>query len=99
MFVRIARFEGGSPEGVAAQVAAIKETLTSSQEMPPGLDKVKRFLVLSGGEGRFASITFCDTKEDLAAADAALNAMNPDSGGGSRASVDLYETAIDETMG
>lgn len=97
MFVRIARFQGGSPEGVAKQVAEIKENLASGEDPPPGLDKVKRFLVLTDGKGGFASLVFCDTKEDLAAADTALNAMNPDSGGGSRASVELYEAAIDET--
>lgn len=49
--------------------------------------------------GRMASLTFADTEEDMRKVDAWLNSMSPDSGAGSRASVEIYEIGIDQEVG
>ena|SRR5437868_14203597 len=102
MFVRIARFEGGTADGIDERIEEIKSNLAEGAGggMPPGLDKVKRVLVLVDRDsGRMTSLVFCDTRADLEAADAALNEMSPGDEGGRRSAVEMYETAIDQATG
>lgn len=102
MFVRVARFEGGDASGLDAQMDEIRGQLAEGRQnpsaIPAGLRSVKRVLTLVDREGgKVLGLTFCDTKDDLAEADRALNAMSPSSG--RRTSVEMYEVAIDESMG
>ena len=48
--------------------------------------------------GRGAGIIFCETEEDLRRVDEAMNQMSPPPGGGKRASVEVYEIALDEEL-
>jgi hypothetical protein len=101
MFVRIARFEGGTAEGIDRRVEAIKANMAEGARdgMPAGMEKVKGVLVLVDRDnGRMTNLVFCDTRADLEAADAALDQMTPGEEGGRRSSVEMYETAIEETM-
>jgi len=99
MFVRLAQFEGGTPEGVDDRVANIKKELSSGGGAPAGLTGVKRVVLLIDRDaGRMANLVYCDTREDLEAADAALNDMSPGSEGGQRTSVMKYEIALDQSM-
>jgi hypothetical protein len=100
MFVRLAQFEGGTPEGMDERVASIKKELSSGGGAPAGLAGVKRVVLLIDRDGgRFANLVYCDTREDLEAADAALNGMSPGEDGGRRTSVAKYEIALDQSMG
>ncbi len=99
MWVRVATFEGGTAEGLDAEMTEIKRQL-SSGEVPPGLEGVKRVVdAVNREEGTGVALVFCDTEEELRKADEALNKMSPSSeGSGRRASVGLYEVAIDQDM-
>jgi hypothetical protein len=101
MFVRVAQFDAGTTEGMDERVAAIKAQVTSTDEMPPGLAGVKRVVLLVDRDGgHFANLVYCDTREDLEAADAALNEMSPPGEDtGRRTSVTKYEIALDHSAG
>ncbi|MEO5575997.1 MAG: hypothetical protein ABIR67_02445 [Gaiellaceae bacterium] len=99
MYVRIARFEGSGDNGPGdnwdERIAYVREQMTSGMgaaEGPP----IKRALMLvdrSGGRG--AAVAFCETEDDLRQVDEFLNNMSPPAGAGTRASVELYEVAVD----
>jgi hypothetical protein len=110
MYVRIARFEGGDAdsidkqvEGIRTQMAEGRERMASGdvpEEMVEVMGAMKRLLIAVDRDGgRMASLTFADTEDGMGKVDAWLNTMSPDPGGGSRASVEIYEVAIDEQAG
>lgn len=95
MWVRVARFEGGTAEGLDAEVARTKEQV--SQAPPPGLEGVKRVVeAIDRSRGSAVALVYCDSEEDMRKAHEALNAMSPsDDASGRRVSVDVYEIAND----
>ena len=98
MFVRNARFEGADPEGIDERVSAIRENLAG--QMPAGMEGVKRVIILiDRDKGAMANLVFCETRAELEAAHEALNSMSPGDRGGQRTDVQLYEVALDESLG
>jgi hypothetical protein len=99
VWVRVATFEGGTAEGLDAEIAEIKKQVESG-DIPPGLEGVKRFVdAVNREEGTGVALVFCDTEEEVRKADETLNSMSPSSGSsGRRASVGVYEIAIDQQM-
>jgi hypothetical protein len=99
MWVRVARFEGGTAEGLDAEVARTREQLEQgrSADPPPGLEGVRRVVeAIDRSRGSAIALIYCDTEEDLRKAHDALDAMSPSSeASGRRVSVDLYEIAND----
>lgn len=92
MFVRIARFEGGDEGAMQSTIDRIK---ADSADPPPGLEGVKRIMVLiDRTNGNGLGMTFFDTEDDLRRGDEALNAMSPE-GNARRASVETYEVGLD----
>jgi len=74
VWVRVARFEGGTAEGLEAEIAQTKQHLADAKSggLPPGLEGVRRVLEgidRDGGTG--VSLVFCDTEEELHNADEA----------------------------
>jgi hypothetical protein len=109
VYVRIARFEGVDRAQIDPILDGIRGDLGSARgsEVPPEApdevrtlrETVARYVQLVDREnGRLAGLTFCRTEDDLRRADAALNAMSPDEGGGARTGVELWEVAIDESF-
>ena len=96
MWVRVARFEGGTAEGLDAEIARTKEQLNEGAA-PPGLEGVRRVVeAIDRSRGSAIALIYCDTEEDLRKAHETLDAMSPSSeGSGRRVSVDLYEIAND----
>lgn len=96
MYVRIARFEGGSgnwDERIEEVRRRIEGATPEGVERPPG---IKRSMMLIDREsGRGASLLFVEDEEALRAADEMMNKMTPPAGGGSRTSVEMYEVAVD----
>lgn len=106
MYVRIARFEGGSAGTIQSQVDEIRAGLEASRRgeqgssMPPELvDSVARVEMLVDRErGATAMAIYCETEEQVRRADSVLNGMSPgDEGMGHRVSADIYEVAFDES--
>jgi hypothetical protein len=110
MYARVARFEGLEPSRIDEQIAEMKRQIDESRasgDLPDGapeqvrtlMETVKRLLQLVDREsGTALGLTFCETEEDVRRADAALDEMSPGEGGGRRASVEIYEVALDETF-
>jgi hypothetical protein len=98
MWVRVATFDGGTAEGLDAEIAEIKSQLASG-EVPPGLEGVKRFVdAVNREDGSGVALVFCETEEEVRKAHEVLDNMSPSSGtSGRRSSVGLYEVAIDHT--
>ena len=100
MYVRIARFEGGSGDW-DDRIQAIGDTIRNRGKgtpLEPAGDAIRRAMLLVDREGnRGANIVFCDSEEDLRRVDEALNAVVPVGGRGPRTSVEMYEVAVDET--
>lgn len=97
MWVRVARFEGGTAEGLDAEVARTKEQIAQGGAPPPGLEGVKRVVeAIDRSRGSAVALVYCDTEEDMRKAHEALDAMTPSAeASGRRASVDVYEIAND----
>lgn len=50
-------------------------------------------------KGLVTNLVFCETQADLDAAHEVLNTMSPSEEGGQRISVEMYEVALDESVG
>jgi hypothetical protein len=102
MWVRVARFEGGTAEGLDAEMAQSKQHLADAAagSMPAGLEGVKRVLeAINRTEGTGVALIFCDSEEELREADQALNDMSPSSeAAGRRVSVGMYEVMTDQDL-
>ena len=99
MWVRVARFEGGTAEGLDAEVARTREQLEQARTAgpPPGLEGVKRVVeAIDRSRGSAVALIYCDSEEDMRKTHETLDAMSPSSeGSGRRVSVDVYEIAND----
>lgn len=110
MYARIARFEGLDASRVDEMVADMKRQIDEARttgDLPAGapeqvrtlMETVTRVLQLVDREsGTALGITFCATEEDMRRADAALNEMSPDEGGGRRSGVEILEVVLDEDL-
>jgi hypothetical protein len=102
MWVRVARFEGGTAEGLDAEMARSKQVLEElgSGGLPPGLEGVTRVMeAINRAEGIGLAVIFCDTEEDMRRADEALNNMSPPAeASGRRVSAGVYEVMHDVDM-
>ena len=110
MYVRIARFEGVEPDTMDSQVEQIRQRIQEGQDLlssgeaqgpeAAGMRAVKRAMMLVDRQGgRGAALSFADSEEDIMKVHAWMNSMSPAPGGGQRASVEIYEVAIDHQAG
>jgi hypothetical protein len=102
VWIRVARFEGGTAEGLDAEMAQTKQHLADAKTggLPAGLEGVKRVLEgINRTEGGGVSMVFCETEDDLHKADQALNDMSPSSeAAGRRVSAGMYEVITDHDL-
>jgi hypothetical protein len=105
MFVRIARFEGGTSGAMDAErdrmlkeIEAMRRGDTSSQVARDLARLVSRVEMLVDDErGASAMCVYCETAAQIREIDQILNAMSPDSDGyGRRVSAEIYEVALEE---
>jgi len=109
MYARIARFEGGDPSRIDAQVAEMRTQMQSARsgglpaDAPEGvrtlMETVSRFVHFVDREsGTSVGIAFCETEDEVRRADAVLNEMSPEEGSGSRTSAEIFELVLDESF-
>ena len=99
MYARIARFENAEGNW-DERVAEVRKRMSGEVDSPmaQARDAVKRAMMLVDRENnRGAGVIFCETEEDLRRVDEAMNQMSPPPGAGTRASVEIYEVAVDES--
>ena len=93
MYARVVRWEGGEPDAMRQAVGNIKQR---AGDGPPDGVRARAFRLLADPDaGRAIAIVFCDTEEDMRAGHEALDAMSPPGDMGRRASVEMYEVAVD----
>ncbi len=94
MLARVAKWEGGDADAIRA---ASEDIASRAQTGPPqGVPAVGFTLLVDPDGGRAIAISLFKTEDDLSAGDAVLNEMTPPGEGmGERASVDVYEVAVD----
>jgi hypothetical protein len=101
VWVRVARFEGGTADGLEAEMARSKQHLADAKTggLPPGLEGVTRVVEgINRAEGTGVALVFCETEEDLRKADQALNDMSPPEAAGRRVSAGMYEVMTDQDL-
>jgi hypothetical protein len=109
MYARIARFDGGDPSRIDAQVAEMKAQMQGAKsgglpaDAPEGvrtlMETVSRFMHFVDREsGTSVGIALCETEDELRRADAALDEMSPEEGSGRRTSTELFELVLDESF-
>ena len=102
MWIRVARFEGGTAEGLDTEMARSKQVMEEfgSDGLPPGLEGVTRVMeAINRAEWTGLAIIFCETEEDMRKADEALNNMSPPAeASGRRVSAGVYEVMHDVEM-
>jgi hypothetical protein len=92
MYARVATFDGADPAQLDAQRSRIDEGFDTP---PPGLEGAKGvWMLLDRENGRGLGITLYENEEDLRRGDEALNAMNPEQGGGQRSGVEVFEVLL-----
>jgi hypothetical protein len=93
MHARVVRFTDVDPEHLGRRVADVE-----SRDRPPVDIQVKEIQILHDADQRTAVvIQIFETAEDMAAAEAALDGMDPSDTPGTRASIDRCE--IKATLG
>jgi hypothetical protein len=105
MYVRIARFEGGTSTGVDAAAEGIRRDIEAASrgeagDVPPELAQLisKVIMLTDKSRGSSATLMFFETEEDLHKADSILDQMSPDSQDmGRRVSLDSYAVAFENT--
>ena len=96
MFARVTRHEGGDTD----KLRAMNEERMASEAGLGLPDGCRRALVLAG-DGHRLFVTFFDDRAAIAAAEAQFEAMGeqyPEEIRGRRASVDVYEVVVDESV-
>jgi len=105
MYVRIARFEGGSAEVIRSEAEEMRKGVEAARHgdpsghMPSELTRLTRRLEVfaDADHGKVAVAVYCSTTEELDEVDRIMAAMSPrESGWGKRVSADTYEVVVDE---
>ena len=107
MFVRIARFEGGTTAQIEEEGARIRRDLEtarrgeSAPEVPSELALLaSRFEMLVDRErGAVAVLVYAETEEQVREIDRIMDEMSPSSGLGKRVSAEVFEVFLDEAPG
>jgi hypothetical protein len=95
MYARVVRFTDVDPDQLAERLAE-----TETREGPPVDIPAKGIQILHDADQRTAVvIQLFETADDMAAAEGALDAMDPGDTPGRRASVDRCEIKADLSMG
>lgn len=108
MFVRIARFEGGTAAEIEAEGARIRHDLEAARRGDTGTETPSELTLLASRvemlvdreRGATAVLVYCETEEQVREVDRIMNAMSPTSDGwGERVSAERYEVYFDEVTG
>jgi hypothetical protein len=94
MYVRIVRFEGASDDW-DERIADIRQQMEEGRGTELGQYVKRGLMLVDRANDRAANVMFCETEEALRTVDAAMSAQQPPQGMGTRASVDMYEIALD----
>lgn len=94
MFARVARWQGAEAGALRSSTQEIRSRAASGP--PDGVPARGFLLLVDPDNGQAIAVSLFDTEDDLRQGDATLNQMSPPGDGlGQRASVEVYEVAVD----
>lgn len=108
MYVRIARFEGGTAGDIVAEAEEARRDIVAvgrgekNEYFPKELtDRVGRMeMLVDRGQGSVVILLYCDSEADAREVDRIMDGMSPQrEGWGKRVSSDVYEVVLDEATG
>src|SRR5262245_34951085 len=94
VYVRVVRFADVNKERVDSLLARVDE----AEGPPPGVSATGFQMLLDEAQGTAVVLQFFDTAEDMAASDAAFDAMDPGETPGTRTSVDRCAVAFERSL-
>jgi hypothetical protein len=96
MLARVARWEGGTADGIRAASEQMRSDI--SQGPPPGVKSTGLTMLVDPDGGRVMMIGLFASENDLRASEAALKQMNPPEGLGTRTATEIFEVAAEVRM-
>src|SRR5947199_8204077 len=93
MLARVTTWEGGTAEGIRAASEEMRSNV--GQGPPPGVKSTGLTMLADPDGGRVIMIGLFAAEDDLRESEAALKAMNPPDGMGSRGAIDVFEVVAD----
>jgi len=108
MYVRIARFEGGTADDIVAEAEEIRRGVAAAgrgendQYFPKELTDLagRMEMLVDRGQGSAVILLYCDSEADAREVDRIMDGMSPQRvGWGKRVSSDVYEVVLDEATG
>ena len=93
MLARVSTFEGGSAEAIRAAGEQMRANM--GEGPPEGIKSTGVTMLIDPDGGRVLFIGLFASEDDLRSSEAALQAMDPPEGMGTRSSVDVYEVAAE----
>jgi hypothetical protein len=108
MFVRIARFEGGTTAQIEEEAAHIRRDLEAARRGEPGAEVPAELALLASRiemlvdreRGAGTVLVYAESRDQLREIDRIMDGMSPSrEGWGRRVSVELYEVFFDEALG
>ena len=108
MYVRIARFEGGTADDIVAEADEVRRDIVAVRRGEKGqyfakelTDRVGRLEILVDREqGSVTILVYCDSQADAREVERIMDGMSPQrQGWGKRVSSEVYEVVLDEATG
>jgi hypothetical protein len=96
MLARVARWEGGTADGIRAASEQMRSDI--SQGPPPGVKSTGLTMLVDPDGGRVMMIGLFASENDLRESEAALKQMNPPEGLGTRTATEIFEVAAEVRM-
>ena len=96
MLARVATFEGGTAEAIRAAGDQMRANM--GEGPPAGIKSTGVTMLIDPDGGRVLFIGLFASEDDLRASEAALEAMDPPEGMGTRSSVNVYEVAAEARL-
>jgi hypothetical protein len=96
MLARVTTWEGGTADGIRAASDEMRSNV--AQGPPPGVKSTGLTMLADPGSGRVMMIGLFADRDDLRESEAALEAMNPPEGMGTRASVEVWELVTEARL-
>jgi hypothetical protein len=96
MLARVTTWEGGTADGIRAGSEEMRSNI--AQGPPPGVTSAGFTMLADAEGGRVIMIGYFENDADLQASEAALKALNPPEGLGTRSAIEVYEVAADVRM-
>jgi hypothetical protein len=96
MLARVARWEGGTADGIRAASEQMRSDI--SQGPPPGVKSTGLTMLVDPDGGRVMMIGLFASENDLRESEAALKQMNAPEGLGTRTATEIFEVAAEVRM-